>query len=256
MATQPNALSVSEQPQGLTIEDLQLLAAAQSTEIISAEELPNLTDKALVEYAAGRIVKFAMEMRPVLIEVHTRFFAEKKAGRSFLGYTDFEKFCLDVLRYTSRQIRNIINGTPTPAGRSGPGRKPSRKSNRQVVEEGTERQHAIEVQQARDKGFEEGRLAERKAQEILAKKSARPGATFDPNPGVQLPSSITAELTISWAGTIAKLKPLTKSLKSNLEPDALVKTEAQELVRALRTFSKDAADRAELLEGTLRTKVQ
>jgi hypothetical protein len=151
-----------------------------------------------------------------------------------------------------RRLRRLLEGVNPDTKH----RNRRKKSNRHIVEEGIERQHAIEVQQARDKGFEEGRAAERKAQEILAKKAAKLGATFDPNSGVQLPSSVTAELTISWAGLIAKLKALTKSLKSNPVPDSLVKTEADELVRALRIFSKDAAERAELLEQALLAKVQ
>jgi hypothetical protein len=251
MATQPNALAAPAYPQSERVHFLRVTPS--DSEIISASELDTMTDNAIVEYAAQRIVKFAMEIRPVLVKVHERFMSEKKANRPFLGYTNFDQFCLAFWNYTGRQIRNIINGTPTPK-RLPAAKKPRRKTNRQVVEEGIERQQAIEVQKAREKGFEEGQVAERKAQEILNRKAAKSGAIFDPNPGVQLPSLLTAELTISWAGTIAKLKALTKSLKS--ESDEFVKTEARELARTLRNFSKDAADRAERLEEALRMRVR
>jgi hypothetical protein len=84
------------------------------SEIISDTQITAMTDLALVDYVGTRIVKFAMEIRPLVVEVHTRFMAETKAGRKFVGYTNFDKFCEDFWNYTGRQIRNIINGTPTP----------------------------------------------------------------------------------------------------------------------------------------------
>ncbi len=115
---------------------------ASDSEIISDSELDSMTDQVLVEYAGNQIVKFAVEIRPVLIKVHQRFKDAKKAGRPFLGYTNFDDFCIAFWNYTGRQIRNIINGTPTPklAG----GKKALRKSNRQIVQEGLE--HQIEVE--------------------------------------------------------------------------------------------------------------
>lgn len=193
MSLQSNLLSVSECPQSVAVEVLEPLAPTDdATEIISVAELASLTDKALVDYAAGRIVKFAMEIRPVLIEVHTRFFAEKKAARSFLGYTDFDKFCLDFFQYTSRQIRNIINGTPTPTAAKGAARKPRSKPTRQVVEEGLERQAA----QARQEGIREGRRIERDSMKQTAQAAYERGVR-DGAKANSVPEPTAAETTLA-----------------------------------------------------------
>lgn len=223
MATQPNALSVSEHPQSLAVEVLQPVAALQSTEIISAEELENLTDEALVEYAACRIVKFAMDIRPVLVEVHTRFFAEKKAGRSFLGYTDFDKFCLDALNYTSRQIRNIISGTPTPTSAKSTARKPRCKPSRQVVEEGLERQAA----QAHQEGIREGRRIERESIKQTLKTEyerglrdgAKAGSVPESRPAETAPEPVQPECVLRLTAEERKVVAQTlEAMKSYRDP--------------------------------------
>jgi hypothetical protein len=177
--------SVSENPQSTAVGVLEIPLSADA-EIISDSALDSMTDPDIVEYAAQRIVKFAVEIRPVLIKVHERFLAEKKAGRPFLGHTNFDKFCLAFWNYTGRQIRNIINGTPTPATRkeAGPGRL--RKSNRQAVEEDRERQ----AEQARQEGIQEGRRIEREsfkqavqsAYERGIRDGANSGLTSESNP--------------------------------------------------------------------------
>jgi hypothetical protein len=84
------------------------------SEIISESDIAGMSDRELVEYVGSRIVKFAIEIRPLVVEVHKRFMAEKEAGRKFFGYSNFDTFCEDFWKYSGRQIRNIINGTPTP----------------------------------------------------------------------------------------------------------------------------------------------
>ena len=74
-------------------------------------DLDKMSDKALVNYAAKLLVKFAGEMRPVFIEVHTRFVHRTKVQRKdFLGYTDWDKFCLEFWNYTGRHIRRVMAG--------------------------------------------------------------------------------------------------------------------------------------------------
>lgn len=232
---------------------------ACDSEIISDSELDTMTDQTLVEYAGNRIVKFAVEIRPVLIKVQQRFKDAKKAGRPFLGYTNFDDFCIAFWNYTGRQIRNIINGTPTPKKLPG-GKKPRRKSNSQVVQEGLEHQIEVESRKARERGFEEGRIAERRAQEILRRNAEKSGTGFAgrhaQSMAMPTASQMTADLATFYAKLTNDLTALTKFLKSNPDPDERAKTETQELIRTLRTFSKDAAERAGRLDEALRVTVQ
>ena len=74
-------------------------------------DLDKMSDKALVNYAGKLLVKFAGEMRPVFIKVHTRFVHRTKVQRKdFLGYTDWDRFCLDFWNYTGRHIRRVMAG--------------------------------------------------------------------------------------------------------------------------------------------------
>ncbi len=76
-----------------------------------------MSDSQLVNYIGRQFTKFLLEMRPYLIEVHTRFIQKRAAGRPFLGYTDWDKFCPDFFNYTGRHVRRIINGEGLPKPR-------------------------------------------------------------------------------------------------------------------------------------------
>ncbi len=66
-----------------------------------------MSDSQLVNYIGRQFTKFLLEMRPYLIEVHTRFIQKKATRRPFLGYTDWDKFCPDFFNYTGRHVRRI-----------------------------------------------------------------------------------------------------------------------------------------------------
>src|SRR6266481_7800370 len=88
-----------------------LTTASSSAESRTKCPTPDgMTDRALVNYVGKQFTKFLLEMRPYLIEVHTRFLTRKAKGRPFLGYTDWDKFCIDFFHYTGRHVRRIING--------------------------------------------------------------------------------------------------------------------------------------------------
>jgi len=89
-----------------------------------------------------------------------------------------------------RRLRRALEGDNPDTKHDGSKKRRNKsKSNRQVAEEGAERQHAVEVQQARDRGFEEGRAAERQAQEILAKKKNK--AMKEPEPAGAAAETLT-----------------------------------------------------------------
>jgi hypothetical protein len=73
-----------------------------------------MSDKQLVNYVGKRFSKFLLEMRPYLIEVHTRFIQKKATRQPLLGYRDWDRFCLDFFGYTSRHVRRIISGEALP----------------------------------------------------------------------------------------------------------------------------------------------
>jgi hypothetical protein len=73
-----------------------------------------MSDRELVNYVGKRFTGFLIELRPYLIEVHTRFITKKMTRHPLLGYTDFDKFCLDFFNYSSRHVRRIISGEALP----------------------------------------------------------------------------------------------------------------------------------------------
>jgi hypothetical protein len=77
-------------------------------------DLGKLSDKQLVNFVGRRICGFLIEIRPYLIEIHTRFMLRKATGKPFLTYTDFEKFCNDFFNYSARHVRRIISGEAMP----------------------------------------------------------------------------------------------------------------------------------------------
>lgn len=78
-----------------------------------------------------------------------------------------------------------------------------------------------------------------------------PKSTPASDPAPQYASPITARLTTFYSGLTTELAALTKGLKSNGELDERVQIEAQNLARTLRSFSKDAAERADRIDESL-----
>jgi hypothetical protein len=76
-----------------------------------------MSDRKLVDYFCQLSAKFLLESRPYLIEIHTRFIVKKAHGKPLLGYTDWDKFCHDILNYTGRHVRRIISGEGFPKKR-------------------------------------------------------------------------------------------------------------------------------------------
>lgn len=233
----------------LSSSDEAVLKAQAETDKLTSDELHRELVGTYVSIGENCIIYQAL----VLTAKKRMVDGEKVGGcETWTDYADtYLKRLDESLPTCLRRLRRLLEG----ANPDFKHRNHRKKSTRRPVEEGTEGQHAIDVRQAHGKGFEERRLAERQA-EILAEKAAKLGTTFDPNPAVQLPSTVTAELTIFWQGKIAQLKALTKSLKSKPEPNELVRAEAEELIRALQKFSKDAVYRADQLEEGLRAWVQ
>jgi hypothetical protein len=76
-----------------------------------------MSDRQLVNFVGKQFTKFLLEMRPYLIEVHTRFLLNRANGKPFLGHTDWDKFCVEVFAYTGRHVRRIISGDGLPRPR-------------------------------------------------------------------------------------------------------------------------------------------
>ena len=103
-----------------------------------------------------------------------------------------------------RRIRRLLEGVnPDTKHRN---KRKKFKSTNDVVEEGRERQTATEITQARARGFEEGRAAEKQAQEIVTKKAA----------ATPLPNSV---MTLQDKNDIAKVMGLAsaKDVTAQLE---------------------------------------
>lgn len=160
----------------LTLNEVPPQGIAVCTSIVKAE--PLILSASIVsvldprderaKLLATKYVTFVDELVPEIIEVR-RDFMEKGSDETICGCKTFTDYCLNVLRTSTSHIRRLISGQNPAAKFSA--KKPFKKSNRQLAEDGTERQHVIELRQARDLGFEEGRVAERTAQVILAGKA-------------------------------------------------------------------------------------
>ncbi|MGD0908544.1 MAG: hypothetical protein ABSA96_13255 [Candidatus Acidiferrales bacterium] len=61
-----------------------------------------------------RFRKFSLRLRPYFAEFHNRYRAEKRAGRAYLGFKDYDRLCEAKLHYSGKQARRIENGEPTP----------------------------------------------------------------------------------------------------------------------------------------------
>jgi hypothetical protein len=104
-------------------------------------------------------------------------FLDKGKDETILGCSTWRAYCQNVLGYSESHVRNMLaKSGNNPASKFAP-KKPHRKSNRQIVNEGAERQAAIEVQQARDLGFEDGEKSGFKKAEILAKAQEKANGT-------------------------------------------------------------------------------
>jgi hypothetical protein len=96
-------------------------------------------------------------------------FLDKGNDETILGCSTWRAYCQNILGYSESHVRNMLaKSGGNPASKFAP-KKPHKKSNRQIADEGAERQAAIEVQQARDRGFEEGEKSGFEKAEILAK---------------------------------------------------------------------------------------
>lgn len=95
----------------------------EKTDIMSA--IHRLSDKVLVSHITSavntfidetdkRFRTFSIDLQPYALEFMNRFKAEKKAGRHYLGFKDFDRACDNVLHYSSKQVRRIAIGQPTP----------------------------------------------------------------------------------------------------------------------------------------------
>jgi hypothetical protein len=99
------------------------LAVNKKGDIMSV--IHSLSDKALVSHITSavntfiedtdkRFRTFSIDLQPYALEFMNRFKAEKKAGRHYLGFKDFDRACGTILHYSSKQVRRIAIGQPTP----------------------------------------------------------------------------------------------------------------------------------------------
>jgi hypothetical protein len=99
-------------------------------------------------------------------------FLDKGKDETILDCSTWSAYCQNVLGYSESHVRNMLAKFGSNPASKFAAKRPHKKSNRQIADEGAERQASIEVQQARDRGFEEGRAAEKKAEAILAAKKS------------------------------------------------------------------------------------
>jgi hypothetical protein len=119
------------------------------------------------------IVEDCVRYKALVLDARRRMEAGEKVG----GYTTWGEYADLYLKRIDeslpsclRRLRRLLEGVnPDTKHRN---KRKKFKSTYDLVEEGRERQTATEITQARDRGFEEGRAAEKQAQEILAKKAA------------------------------------------------------------------------------------
>jgi hypothetical protein len=132
--------------------------------------------------------------KALVLDARRRMAAGEKVG----GYTTWGEYADLYLKRIDeslptclRRLRRELEGVnPDTKHRN---KRKKGQSNAEIVEAGRDRQTASEVRQARDRGFEEGRAAEKKARAILANKAAKsmpPSATpaLDAVPVVVVPT--------------------------------------------------------------------
>ncbi len=153
--------------------DLAAYSADEDTLSSSIAQMSNdeLHNEIIATYA-NIVEDFAM-YKALVLDARRRMAAGEKVG----GYTTWAEYVDLYLKRIDeslpsclRRLRRLLEGdNPDTKHRN---KRKKFKSNAEIVEAGRERQTAIEVRQARDRGFEEGRVAEKKAQEFLANKAA------------------------------------------------------------------------------------
>jgi hypothetical protein len=86
-------------------------------------------------------------------------FMDKGDDEKILDCATWSEYCEKALGYSESHVRNMIAKHGVNPASKFAAKKPHirKKSNRQIVEEGRDRQHIIEVKQARDQGFQEGK---------------------------------------------------------------------------------------------------
>ena len=100
-----------------------VIVETKITDIMSV--IHSLSDDALVSHITLavdgfitdtdiRFRQFSVDLQPYFMEFWSRFKDEKKAGRPYLGFTNFERACDQKLHYCAKQVRRIANGQPTP----------------------------------------------------------------------------------------------------------------------------------------------
>jgi hypothetical protein len=94
--------NISQSPQAVN--------RTESDKMSDIIDLSKMSDKKLVNYVGERMVKFLVEIRPGLIELHSRFTQRRAQGRPFMGYTNWDVFCEALLHYTGRDVNRIISG--------------------------------------------------------------------------------------------------------------------------------------------------
>jgi len=146
-----------------------------STAIVKAEPLKNQRLDPRDERAArlrDMVRDFVAQSFSLLGEVRQDFL-EKGRDEKILGCSTWSEYCQNVLGYSESHVRNMMAQSGNNPAKKFAARKPHKrkKSNRDIAEEGLERQHTIEVKQARDQGFEEGeKLGFEKAEFLTAAK--------------------------------------------------------------------------------------
>lgn len=132
---------------------------------------------------------------PYIITLRQRFLNGDRDDKNRLiepikGCSSWKEFCVELLHRTPQAVGKAIRESkpkdtdgatpskPTPVIDTAAVNKP----NSQIVEEGLERQHQAELKWAKDQSFEEGRLAERKVQAILASKKKPTAPKPEPTP--------------------------------------------------------------------------
>jgi hypothetical protein len=92
-------------------------ATIDDSEVTSLSSRRDLTDNGLVTCINDTKklygVRLNRDLQPLFVELIKRFADAKAEGKPFLDYTDFKKFCPEVVGYSEKQVRNIANGDPT-----------------------------------------------------------------------------------------------------------------------------------------------
>jgi hypothetical protein len=137
---------------------------------------------ACVNYKDHRVI-FAMHMK----EIKTRFDACKKAGKPYVGYTNFEKLCEEKINGISpRHVRNVLNDNLSGKPKTGKPKVPHVPL-REII--------ANQVKKITELTNENKNLESRHA--IAASAAAVPQAKPSPVKVTVVPSAATATATVT-----------------------------------------------------------